>query len=96
MVKEHRGLWDSGADCGEVCTSWEYTETRELTVRFRASLVAQTVKNLPEMQETWVQPGLGRFPGEGHGNLLQCSCLENPMDRGARQATVHWVAKSQT
>ena len=28
-------------------------------------------------------PGLGRFPGEGHGNLLQCSCLENPVDRGA-------------
>ena len=28
-------------------------------------------------------PGLGRFPGEGHGNSLQCSCLENPMDRGA-------------
>ena len=55
MVKEHKGLWDSGADCGEVCTTWEYTKTRELIVHFRASLVAQTVKNLPEMQETWVQ-----------------------------------------
>ena len=39
---------------------------------------------------------LGRFPGEGHGNPLQYSCLENPMDRGARWATVHGVAKSQT
>ena len=39
-------------------------------------------------------PGLGRFPGEGHGNPLQYSCLENPMDRGAWRATVHWVAKS--
>ena len=40
--------------------------------------------------------GLGRFPGEGHGNPLQYSCLENPMDRGAWQAIVHSVAKSQT
>ena len=38
-------------------------------------------------------PGLGRSPGEGNGNPLQCSCLENPMDRGAWQATVHWVAR---
>ena len=41
-------------------------------------------------------PGLGRFPGEGTGNPLQYSCLENPMDRGAWWATVHRVAKSQT
>ena len=41
-------------------------------------------------------PGLGRSPGEGNGNPLQYSCLENPMDRGAWQATVHRVAKSQT
>ena len=38
-------------------------------------------------------PGLGRYPGERHGNPLQYSCLENPMDRGAWWATVHWVAK---
>ena len=48
------------------------------------------VKNLPAMQETWVFiPGLGRSPEEGHGNPLQYSCLENPMDRGAWQDTVH-------
>ena len=41
-------------------------------------------------------PGLGRFPGGGHGNPLQYFCLENPMDRGAWQATVHGVPKSQT
>ena len=41
-------------------------------------------------------PGSGRFPGGGHSNPLQCSCLENPMDRGAWKATVHGVAKSQT
>ena len=41
-------------------------------------------------------PGLGRFPGGGHSNPLQCSCLKNPMERGDQQATVHRVAKSQT
>ena len=40
--------------------------------------------------------GLGRSPGGGHGNPLQYSCLENPMDRGAWRATVHQVAKGQT
>ena len=40
--------------------------------------------------------GLGRSPGGGHGNPLQYSCLENPMDGGAWQATVHGVAKSRT
>ena len=38
-------------------------------------------------------PGLGRSPGDGNGKPLQCSCLENPMDRGTLQATVHGVAK---
>ena len=41
-------------------------------------------------------PGLGRSPGEGNGYPLQYSCLENPMDRGAWQATVHGIAKSGT
>ena len=41
-------------------------------------------------------PGLGRSPAERNGNPLQYSCLENPMDRGARWATVHRVAKSRT
>ena len=41
-------------------------------------------------------PGSGRSPGEGNGNPLQYSCLENPMDRGAWRATVHGVAKSRT
>ena len=40
-------------------------------------------------------PGLGRSPGEGNGNPVQYSCLENSMDRGAWRATVHGVAKSQ-
>ena len=41
-------------------------------------------------------PGLGRSPRGGRGNPLQCSCLENLMDRGALQATVYRIAKSQT
>ena len=41
-------------------------------------------------------PGLGRFPGGGHGNPLQYFCLENPVDREASRATVHRVTKSQT
>ena len=41
-------------------------------------------------------PGSGRSPGEGNGNPLQYSCLENPMDGGAWLATVHGVAKSRT
>ena len=41
-------------------------------------------------------PELGISPGDGHGNPLQCSCLGNPMDRGAWWATVRGVAKSQT
>ena len=54
-------------------------------------------KCLPAAQETrGLIPGLGRSPGEGNGNPLQYSCLENPMDREAWPATVHGVAKSQT
>ena len=41
-------------------------------------------------------PGLGKYPGEGNGNTLQYSCLENPMDRGASRATVHGVAELDT
>ena len=41
-------------------------------------------------------PGSGRSPGDGNNNPLQCSCLENSMDRGAWRAIVHGVAKSQT
>ena len=46
--------------------------------------------------ETDSIPGSGRSPGGGNGNPLQCSCLGNPMDRGAWWVTVHGVAKSLT
>ena len=66
-----------------------------------ASLVAQMVKNLPAMQETWVQslgsiPGSGRSLGEGNGNPLQDSYLENSMNRGTWWARVHGVTKNWT
>ena len=58
------------------------------------------VKNLPanagDSRVMGSIPGLGRSPGEGNGNPIQYSCLGNPMDRGAWQATVLGVAKSQT
>ena len=58
------------------------------------SLVAQRIKNLPAMRRPGF-PGWGRAPGEGNGNPLQDSCLENSMARGAWRATVHGIAKSQ-
>ena len=60
--------------------------------KHRASLVAQSVKNLPAMQETRVQSLSWKGSlGEGNGNQLQNSCLENSMDRGAWRTTVHGV-----
>ena len=66
--------------------------------------MAQMVKNLPTMQEDRGSSGSGRSPGEGNGYLLQCCCLENPMDSGDWQGFtgllkfmgLHslWVAKS--
>ena len=52
---------------------------------------------MQEPQEAWVRSlGQELFPEEGNGNPLQHSCLKNLMDRGARWATVHGIAKSQT
>ena len=64
-----------------------------------ASQVALVVKNLPanaRAGDTVSIPGSGRSPGEGNGNPLQYSCLENPMGREAWWATVHGVTKSWT
>ena len=58
-----------------------------------ASLMAQMVKNRPEMQETWVRSLVQEDPLEKGMASHSGSCLENPMDRGAWQATVHGVAK---
>ena len=52
--------------------------------------------NAGDIRDAGSVPGSGRSPGAGHGNPLQCSCLENPMGRGAWRAAVHRVAKSGT
>ena len=54
-------------------------------------MVKKPLGNAGEIRDAGSVPGLGRTPGEGHGNPLQYSCLENPMDRGA-----DGVTKSQT
>ena len=67
---------------------------------FGAFQVVLVVKSLPVnaggIRDVGSVPGLERSPGGGRGNPRQYSCLDNPMDRGARGATVHEVAKSQT
>ena len=52
--------------------------------------------NAGDIRDMGLIPGLGRFPGGGHGNPLQYSCLENPMDRGVWRAIVHGVIEHQT
>ena len=103
----YRDIYYVGVGCR--CLAWEMEKQRETegkTKRERerrymtlnrngASLEVQSVKNLPEMQETRGSiPASGRSPGEGNGNPLQYCCLENPMDRGAWQAPVHGVEMS--
>ena len=60
--------------------------------------VALVIKNPPvnagDIREAGLIHGLGRYPGEGNGNVLQYSCLENAMDRGGWQATVHRITES--
>ena len=74
-------------------------ESLSFSLEDREQLEA-VVKRLPldagDTGDTGLIPGSGRSPGEGNGNPLQCSCLGNPMDRGAWWATGHWVTQSQT
>ena len=60
------------------------------------SVGKESVCNAGVTGDAGLIPGLGRFPGGGHGNPLQYSCLEKPMDRGAWQASVHGTANSWT
>ena len=59
-------------------------------------MVKNPLANAGDIRDTGLIPGLGRSPGGGHGNPLQYSCLENPMDRGVQPTTVHRVTKSRT
>ena len=73
---------------------------KRLAIPKGASQVMLVVKNPPtnagDIRDVGSIPGSGRAPGGGHGNPFQYSCLQNPMDRGAWQATVQRVAQSQT
>ena len=79
------------------CITWGLNNKSTKT---RASKVALALKNLPAhagvVRDVGSFPRSGRSPGEGNDNLLQPSCLGNPMDREAWWATVHGVAKSDT
>ena len=57
-------------------------------------MVKNPSANAGDVRDVDLILGLGRSPGGGHGNPLQCSCLESPMDRGAWRATAHRVKKS--
>ena len=59
-------------------------------------MVENQLGNAGGLRDAGSIPGWGRSPGGGHGNPLQYSCLENPMDRGAGQATVRRVAQNWT
>ena len=62
---------------------------------FQVALVAKNPPaNAGDTGDLGSIPGSGRSPGRGHGNLPQYSCLENPMNKGAWQATVHKIAES--
>ena len=90
MIQVWWEVIESGGDCGEqenICLT-------KISSLF-SSVVAQAVKHPLAMQETWI-PALGRSLEEGNGNPFHYSCLEDPMDRGAWQAIVLGVAKSQT
>ena len=61
-----------------------------------ALVVKNSLANAGDIRDTSSISGSGRFPGGGHGNPLQYSCLKTPMDREAWLATVHGAAKSRT
>ena len=103
LILDSQGPWDIRAKkyfCKEAFC-WEYKRIfRSSNKALGVSQVALVVKNQPasagDIGDMGLIPGLGRPPGGGHGNPLQYSCLENPMDRGAWWVPVHGVTKNQT
>ena len=71
----------------------ETTEANEASIISPGFPSGARVKNPVNAGDVGSIPGLGRSPGEGNGYPLQCSCLGDPMDRGALQATVHGATK---
>ena len=85
---------ENSKDCINSWVGKRWTQLSDFDFHFQAALV---LKNLPAIAGDLGDTGqsLGRCPGGGHGNPLQCSCLENPMDRRAWRAIVHGVRKSR-
>ena len=85
---------------GWLSTMGGYTQKGIHAFHFLGFPAVLVVKNLPdnaeEIKDMGSIPGSGRSPGGGHGNPLQYSCLENPMDGGALRTTVHKVTGSDT
>ena len=84
-------------ECGFGTSSWVAVFIFHLSTLFMGFSSGSEVKvSACKLGDPGSIPGSGRFPGEGNGNPLQYSCLENPMDRGAWQAMAHGIAKSWT
>ena len=94
--------WIHGLGAKSPHASWpkkpEHKQQKQNTVTdlMVALVVKKPPANAGDVTDMGLIPELGRSPGGGHGNPLQYSCLEDPMDRGARWAAVHGVAHSRT
>ena len=77
--------------CGDIHPQRVWAHLQELRGFPGGSVVKNTPAYAWDIRDSVSIPGSGRSPGGGHGNPLQYSCLKNPMDRGAWQATVHGV-----
>ena len=83
--------------CITTASLFNFCNTVSITWAFKVALVVKSPPaNVGDARDMGLIPGLGRSPGGQYANPLQCSCLENSMDRGAWQAIVHRAAKSQT
>ena len=100
LVNLVRVIYFQNGFCWDVFTSSSCLLFCTALCCIRASQAVLVVNNPPantgDLRDFGSIHGSGRSPGGGHGNSLQYSCLENPMDRGAWQATVHSVEKSRT
>ena len=98
----HQFEWTPGVGDGQgvlvCCNSWGRKESDTTESLSWTELIQwlRSKESACRAEDLGSVPWLGRFPGGGHGNPLQYSCLENSMDRGAWQTTVHGVEKSRT
>ena len=83
-------------DYGSVHGSCSEKQSYWLELVSEVSLVGSAGKEAEDLRDKDSIPGMGRSPRGGHGNPLQYSCLENPIDRGAWRTTTHGAAKSWT